>query len=102
MEDIQRLDGRVLAISTDSVEANRALVGRLGLDFPVLSDPELLAIDAYGLRHSGGDPMKGADIARPGVFAIDREGRVSWSYLTDNWRVRARPEGIVERLKAIP
>lgn len=88
----------MVAVCTDTVDKNRDMVEKLGLDFPVLSDPDLVAVDAYDLRHVGGNPMEGKDISRPGIFIIDGDGIVRWSYLTDNWRVRARPEMIVQQL----
>jgi peroxiredoxin len=59
-----------------------------------------VAIDAFGVRHAGGG-IEG-DIARPAVFLIDREGRIVWRELTENWRVRVRPETVLEHLAAIP
>ena len=61
-----------------------------------LIDPELAAIDAYGLRHVGGNPF-GGDISRPAVFLIDEEGRIVEKMLTENWRVRPTPEMIREK-----
>ena len=85
-------------MSVDAAEATRdKLSGDIG--YLLLADPELAAIDAYGVRHPGG---MGHDIARPATFLIDREGRVVWRDLTDNWRVRVRPERVLEQLKAIP
>jgi hypothetical protein len=57
-------------------------------------------IDRFGLRHRKGG-LDG-DIARPAIFILDREGRVAWRELTDNWRVRARPDRLLEELAAIP
>jgi len=72
-----------------------------GFTFPILSDTELAAIDAFGVRHPGGS-IEGGDIARPADFVLDRDGRVVWRNIPDNWRVRTRPEEILERLRAIP
>jgi peroxiredoxin len=57
-------------------------------------------IDAFGLRHVDGG-MEG-DIARPAVLVFDRDGRVVWRHLTDNWRVRVRPDQLLEVLAGIP
>ena len=70
-----------------------------GIDYPLLADPDLTAIDAYGVRHPEG---MGHDIARPATFLVDRQGRVAWRDLTDNWRVRVRPERVLEQVKALP
>lgn len=39
---------------------------------------------------------KGHDIARPAEFLIDRDGIVRWRNLTENLRIRARPEQMLE------
>lgn len=101
IEEIRTSGGEVLAISVDSPEENAGVVQRLGLDFPVLSDPELKAIDAYDLRHEDA-VVEGTDVARPAVFLIDREGIIRWRDLTENYRVRVRPEQIVEQLRTLP
>lgn len=100
--DIRATGAKVLAICPDPVEENAKVVEKLQLDYAVLSDPELTVIDSFGLRHLGGNPMEGADVARPAVFVLDRDGVVLWRSLTDNWRVRVRPETILEQLTAIP
>lgn len=91
----------MLAISVDPVETNRKLAGTAGLRFRLLSDPGLEAIDAYGVRHDAGG-MGGEAIARPAVFILDRQGRVAWKDLTENWRVRVRPDRVLEQLAALP
>ena len=42
------------------------------------------------------------DIARPATFILDREGTIVWRDLTENWRVRVRPERLIEQLRALP
>jgi hypothetical protein len=51
------------------------------LDFPVLSDPELKAIDLYGVRHAGAGFGETADTARPAVYIIDRRGTIRYRNL---------------------
>ena len=100
LKEIHAAGGEVLAISVDRPEQSRVIRDRLGLGFPLLSDPELAAIDAYGLRHVGGGPE--GDIARPAVFVLDRAGRIAWRDLTDNWRVRVRPDAVLAELQRLP
>ena len=101
IDEIHAAEAEVLAICVDSVEENAGVVDRLKLDFPVLSDPDLQACDAFDLRHEKAS-IDGRDIARPAVFILDREGVIQWRELTDNWRVRVRPEKIIEQLLAMP
>ncbi|CAM2005110.1 hypothetical protein APED_00480 [Acanthopleuribacter pedis] len=53
---------------------------------------------ALGLRHEGGNPMDGSDIARPARILIDRTGRILWSDISENYRVRPLPEQILKEV----
>ena len=90
---------RIIAISPDSVEQNRGVVERLGLEFAILSDARGEAMDAFGLRHVAGGPG-GTDISRPGTFIFEA-GRLRWRKLTDNWRVRPRPPELLAALEEL-
>jgi peroxiredoxin len=100
VDDLSRLDTEVLAVSVDTQSQSREIAEAYGIEFRLLSDPELRVIDQFGVRHPDGG-LDG-DIARPAVFILDREGRVVWRDLTENWRVRVRPEPLLERLAGIP
>jgi peroxiredoxin len=99
IDDFRNLDTDVLAISVDDVDRNREVADAYSPDVRVLSDPELAAIDAYGVRHPGGG-LEG-DIARPAVFLVDRDGRIAWRKLTENWRVRPRPDELLVELSRL-
>jgi hypothetical protein len=88
----------LLAIVVDPVERNAQVAERLGLDFSILADPDLSVIDAYDLRHRGGG--HGVDIARPATFVVDRDGRVAWRDLTENYRVRPHPDDVLRAIDA--
>lgn len=61
---------RLVGISVDSVGANAAMVDKLGLPFPLLSDPDGSgAIKPYDAWHP--EPS----IARPAVVFVDPDGR---------------------------
>ena len=89
---------RVIAISPDSVDDNRAVVERFGLEFPILSDRELAATDAFGVRHAAAR-RDGGDIPRPATFIAD-EGVVRWRDLTDDYRVRPRADDVLTAIQA--
>ncbi|SEG13933.1 Peroxiredoxin [Thermomonospora echinospora] len=67
-------DARVLAVSVDSMFAQRAWADREGYAFPLLSDfwPHGEVARAYGVF----DAERG--VAVRGTFVIDREGVVRW------------------------
>ena len=39
-------------------------------------------------------------IARPALFLVEPDGIISWRRLTDDYRVRMRPEEVLEALNA--
>lgn len=82
-------------MSVDPPETNAELAASQGFTFPLVSDPELKVIDAFGVRH---EVQEGLSIARPAVFVIDADGKIVWRLLTDDWRVRVRPEQVLEVL----
>ncbi len=103
LEEIRAAGARVLAICGESPEENAKVTGNLKLDFPILSDLDLKVVKAFGLfHHDAVTPTGTGDIARPGVFILDGKGVIRWRYLTDNWRVRVRPETVLEQLAKIP
>jgi len=88
----------VIAVSVDSVEDSARLSEGMGLEFPLLSDPEAEVITAWGVTHSGGKPGGGV-IARPATFLVEPDGTISWRYLTDNYRIRLRSKQLLAALK---
>lgn len=100
--DFAAAGAKIAAVSVDSVELNRGVVEKVGLSFPVLSDPERVATDAFGLRHAGGNPLAQspaeADVARPAVYVIE-SGTIRWRDLTDSYRVRVDPDDVLDALR---
>lgn len=103
MQEIHAADGRVLAVCVDPVDENAKVIEKLKLDYSILSDVDLTVTKAYGLLHNDAMTADGtSDVARPAVFLLDRGGVIRWRQLTDNWRVRVRPETILKQLAEIP
>ncbi len=75
------------------MERNAEVAAALGLGFPIAADPELRAIDAYGVRDE--QSRAGTPIARPASFLIDANGVVRWRDLTENFRIRPHPDVIL-------
>jgi peroxiredoxin len=90
--EFSRRNTDIVAVVVDSPEQNAQVVRDLGLGYRIVSDPQLQAIDAYGLRHedSGHPPM-----AHPASFLIDVDGVIRWRDITDNYRLRPQPETIL-------
>ena len=89
----------MVAVSVDTIEESARLAEKLGVEFPILSDVQEEAIRTWGLVHENGKPGGGA-ISRPAIFLVEPDGIISWRQLTDDYRVRVRPEDLLELLRA--
>jgi peroxiredoxin len=77
----------VAAIVVDPIENNRAMVDKLLLPFPILSDPDGVVIREWGLLN----PAE-AGIARPATFAIRSDGSIPYSHIGVDYTDRP-PDG---------
>ena len=97
---LERAGVTVIAVSNDDRPSSISSVIDHNLEFDVLRDSAMTAIDSYGVRHAD-VTFLGRGIARPAVFLIDEAGIVRWSFVTDNWRVRVRPEQVIAAVGAL-
>lgn len=74
----------MVAISVDPADKSAALADKIGVQFPLLSDPGLATIKNYGIEDVGND------ISMPASFVIERDGTIAYAYIGD--RPRDRPE----------
>jgi peroxiredoxin len=84
----------------DAPVVTKGLCQRRGYTYIFLSDPNADVIRRYDVLHPGAG-MKGHDIARPAEFLVDSSGTVRWVNLTNDFRVRARPEQMIQAVKAL-
>ena len=89
-----------MAISVDAPGVSADLCRKAGYTYTFLSDPEAQVIKRYDLLHLGAG-VNGHDIARPAEFLLDSSGVVRWVNLTEDLRVRATPEEMLEAAKAL-
>jgi peroxiredoxin len=101
IDELRRRRCRVAGVVTDPPATNAELAQQAAIEFPILSDPDLRTIDAYGLRHAGAGP-DGADIARPASILVDATGVVRWTDVTDNFRIRPTPADVLAAIDALP
>jgi peroxiredoxin len=99
IEDFRKAGAQIVAVSPDEVDQNRQVTEWLGLEFPVLSDRDLAATDAFGLRHAGASP-DGKDLPRPATFILEG-GAIRWRDLTESYRIRPRPDAVLEALRGL-
>jgi peroxiredoxin len=101
MDEFRRRGCAVAGMVVDPPATNATFAHQAGVGFPILADPDLVAIDAYGLRHRGAGP-DGADIAHSASVLIDADGVVRWRFVTDNFRVRPLPATVLAAVDALP
>jgi peroxiredoxin len=101
-EHLPELKGRGIrpvAVSVDPPATTREHLVKMGWTYTFLADPEAKVVRQYDLVHPQGE---GRVIARPAEFLIDPTGTVRWVNLTEDIKVRARPEQVIaafDRLK---
>jgi peroxiredoxin len=95
LQDFEKLGVKPVAISVDSPTESQDLCRKAGYTYTFLSDPNTEAIRRYDVLHKGAG-VSGHDIARPAEFLIDSSGTVRWTNLTDDLRVRARPDKMLQ------
>jgi len=99
IDEFRALGAEVVAISSSTVEDHREVADDIGATFPILADPEGEVIRAWGLLHPDAIPLTGLVVSRPAVFIIAPDGTVRRRFLTENWRVRLRPEHLLAALR---
>ncbi len=72
----------VAAISTDSVEESFHFNDQWRFPFPLLSDPNLRLIDAFGARHPNGHGI--SDVAHPSIVIIDPQKTIRYKKIENN------------------
>ncbi len=67
--------------------------------FEIAADEEGQLMDYLGLRHKGGNPIKKSDVPQIASFLFDASGKVIWSRVAENYRVRPYPGEILAAAK---
>ena len=89
-----------MAISVDTPGVSRDLCKKAGYTYTFLSDPGAEVIRRFDLLHPGAG-INGQDIARPAEFLLDSSGVIRWVNLTEDFRVRARPDQIIKEVRKL-
>lgn len=99
-------DVRFYAISRDTPDESRSLArkiesdGRGPLGFRLLFDAGSRVIDRYGLRDPAYAKEKLNGVPKPSVFVLDRDGRIRWEKVEEDYRERPTNEEVAAALDA--
>lgn len=96
---MEKQNVQIIAISADPIDKLEEIAKSKGYTFPLMSDPELKAIDAVGLRHPNGNIIEQTDIARPAMFLLDENRKIVWKEYPDNWRKRPTAEIVLKNVE---
>lgn len=91
----------MVAASIDPVPELNVMREAAGSTFDFYSDPEGRLIELTGTRHAGAGP-NGVDLPQSSSFLIDGQGKILWSHLAANYRVRPRPSTILAVVDGLP
>ncbi len=83
------------AISVDAAADSQKLTQRLSLTFPLLSDPDMRVIKAYGVA------MKGQDIAVPATFIIRRDRQIAWRHVGETQADRPSAAALLTKARSL-
>lgn len=102
---------QVLLVSPQPQDHSKALSARFDAPMQFLVDEGNAAAMALGIAAPDGLPMGlqamgyNSDTVLPTVLLIDRDGRIAWNHLTDNYRLRPEPDtfiAVIDRLGLAP
>ena len=82
----------LVAISVDEVATGRAMTDKLGLGFPILSDPKAEVIRAFGVLDED------TEIAWPSIFVIGSDGTILQRWLADTYSQRVATDDVLRDL----
>ena len=92
--EIEATGVQLVGISYDAPATSAAAVVKLGLTFPLLSDPGSKVIDAYGIRNAEAKG-KSAGVPHPVVFLVDRQGVIRVKLAREGYRDRPETAEII-------
>lgn len=92
LHEVQDAGGAVFGLSTGDVHTNQRLVRKLGLDFPIVSDPDYRVLEKLGMW------LPRREYAMPGVIFLDEHGQIESIH---RGRYPGKPQGdfILDRLR---
>lgn len=89
---------RIVAIDVDDPAQHAAMVLKLDLPFPYLSDPDRsMAIEPFGVAN----PDDARELAYPAMVLVDRDGEERWRWVSRDYADRIDEDEVIERVEAL-
>ncbi len=97
------MEVQVVTVSTDHPHEIREGRSAHGLQALMLSDPDLVVTDTFGLRNLGNHSAPPGDdteaLPVPTSLLVDRQGKVLWMDKSENYQRRSGPEVVRAALR---
>ena len=99
--ELDKYDVQIVTLCTDAPEKIREGKKKHGSQAVMLSDRDLSVTRRYGLENTAPKvkPPGVPGLPIPTTILADRDGIVRWIDQADDYRVRSRPQRIVEELE---
>lgn len=118
LHDIEAMNGTLIAVHPQMPDDGMKLSEKLNLGFDILSDPKLVAIEAYHLKYSLPEALKeayrslGLDLSHlnanhnwelpiTATFIIDQQGMICHAYTDVDYKHRMEPKDILSVLSVM-
>lgn len=119
LAQIENLGAKVLAVSVDKPEYGNKIVTNDALGFEVISDPDAEILKSYNVIYQVPDELaakylteyqidleahsgrKDHMIAVPATYVIDSAGTIIFAYANEDYKVRTKPEEVIDVLKRL-
>ncbi len=88
----------VASLTYDSTDILKTFAARIGIGYPMLSDPESKVIRAFGILNTSVDKSTARyGIPYPGTYVINEKGVITAKYFDDDYRERSSAASILTR-----
>ena len=90
----------VASISYDTPDKLKKFASKYEVQFPLLSDPDSVIIEAFGILNTEQTPGSFAyGIPYPGIFVVNADQTVQAKYFEEDYKERPSLDGVIENLK---
>lgn len=101
MSKLGSLNANVVAVSVDGPFANKAFKEQNKLNFMVLSDYSKQAVKTFGIELNDFAHLKGYTAAKRAVYIIDKNGKVTFKWVSDDPTVEPNYELLMTELNKV-
>lgn len=97
----QEMNAQVIGISVDSPFAQQAFSDAHGINFTLLSDFNRQAVRAFGVEDPNFVNGLLPGVAKRSVFVLDKAGRVTYKWVSDNPGIEPNYAEVAEAVKKV-